>query len=67
MPAPETHDVYPLHPGDPMLEVDDPADLGTAFGLDASLDADDPLRATPDPREQPVTDELVHRLHAAGL
>jgi hypothetical protein len=50
-----------------MLEVDDPADLGTAFGLDASLDADDPLRATPDPREQPVTDELVHRLHAAGL
>lgn len=67
MPAPETHDVYPLHPGDPRLEVDDPADLGTAFGLDASLATDDAPRGDRDPREQVVTDELVHRLHAAGL
>jgi hypothetical protein len=67
MPAPETHDVYPLHPGDPRQHVADPADLGTAFGLDASFGPDDAPRSDLDPREEPVTDDLVHRLQAAGL
>jgi len=37
MRAPDTSAVYPQHPGQPAVIAEDPADLGTAFGLDASL------------------------------
>lgn len=37
MRAPDTHVLYPIHPDESWQAADDPADLGTAFGLDASL------------------------------
>jgi hypothetical protein len=37
MRAPDTAAVYPQHPGQLAMIAEDPADLGTAFGLDASL------------------------------
>jgi hypothetical protein len=40
MRAPDTSAVYPPHAGQPALIAEDPADLGTAFGLDASLSPD---------------------------
>lgn len=37
MRAPDTHVLYPTHCAENWQAADDPADLGTAFGLDASL------------------------------
>ncbi len=37
MRAPDTHLLYPTHTAEAWQAADDPADLGTAFGLDASL------------------------------
>ena len=50
MRAPDTAAVYPQHPGQLAMIVEDPADLGTAFGLDASLS---PLVET----DRPVGDD----------
>lgn len=40
MRAPDTYAVYPQDPAASAAIVDDPADLGTAFGLDVSLPPD---------------------------
>lgn len=55
MRAPLTHAVYPQHTGQPGEVADDPADLGTAFGLDASLSPEiEAARALPGGEEAPM-------------